>query len=80
MKEIKAARLLSTWKSSKRTTVSVSKQDYDELLFKVPRISAAVIKDDGAVVFVILDKEVATNFLKSEYNLYETTQCPTSKS
>lgn len=72
MKDVKAARLLSTWRSSKRKTVAVTKETYDELLYKVPPLFAGVEKDSGIVKFVTLDRHSAETYLKSEYNLHET--------
>lgn len=75
MKDVKAARLLSLWRSDKRKTVSVTKKDYDELLFKVPRQFVSIEKDTGKVLYVTLDKEQAVSFLKAEYNLHEVPPC-----
>jgi hypothetical protein len=82
MLEVKAARLLSVWKRDNRSTVSVTKKEYDELLKKVPRLFSSVTQD-GTVVYVTLRKEQAVSFLKAEYNLHEApTSCQnvTSKS
>lgn len=77
MKDVKAARLLSAWKSNTRKTVSVTKRDYDELLFKVSRLFVSVEKNSGQVLYVTLDKEQAISFLKQEYNLHEVPPCQT---
>jgi len=83
MNEVKAARLLTIWKRDSRSTVSVTKKEYDDLLQKVPRLFASV-DPEGKVIYVTLRKEQAVSFLKAEYNLHETpTSCqnvPTSKS
>lgn len=73
MNDVKAARLLSCWRSDNRKTVSVTKREYDELLYKVPRLFVAVEQGTAVVSFVILDRQVATNFLKAEYNLHDVT-------
>lgn len=75
MKEIKAVRLLSLWIKDNRKTVSVTKREYDELLFKVPRLFVSVQEGTGEVLFVTLDKVQAINFLKAEYNLHEAVPC-----
>lgn len=68
MNDVRAVRLLTTWKGSTRPTVSVTKQDYDELLQTIP--PRRVAHCDGKVVFVVVDKEAATQFLKNKYNLH----------
>lgn len=75
MNEVKVARLLSLWVRDNRKTVSVTKKDYDELLYKVPRLFVSVQKDSGKVLYVTLDKEQAIRFLKAEYNLHEASSC-----
>jgi hypothetical protein len=75
MKELKAVRLLSIWVKDNRKTVSVTKREYDELLFKVPRLFSSVQEGTGEVHFVTLDKAQAISFLKAEYNLHEAVSC-----
>ena len=68
MSDVRAVRLLTTWKGSTRPTVSVTKQDYDELLYTLtPR---RIAHCEGQVVFVVVDKNEATQFLKNKYNLH----------
>lgn len=78
MKDIKAARLLTCWKRDDRKTVSVTMRDYDELLFKVPRLFVSYDTKKEEVLYVTLNKEQAIQFLKAEYNLHETKPCQTN--
>jgi predicted lipoprotein with Yx(FWY)xxD motif len=71
MNDIKAARLLTVWEKNARKTVAVTKRDYDTLLFKVPPLYVAADSKTAQVVTVVLNKEKAIQFLKSEYNLYK---------
>jgi hypothetical protein len=76
MNEVRAVRLLSCWLRDPRPTVTVTKKDYDELLYKVPRKFVSVQKDTGEVLYVTLDKEQAMRYLQSEYSLHEAKSCP----
>lgn len=71
MSHIKAVRLLSCWQDDNRSTVSVTKADYDTLLYKVPPKFVAIDSETKVVRFVTLDKEQAVSFLKQEYNLHD---------
>jgi len=71
MKEIKAAKMLSCWKKNQRATVTVTKADYDELLHGLPVKFCTVLKDNGTVQSVVLDRQQATRFLQSKYQLHD---------
>ena len=64
---VKAARLLSLWSHSQRKTVTVTIQEYKEILPSMPRELVVVLDEEP--VYVVLDRKRAATYLEQQYGL-----------
>lgn len=65
-----AARLLSVWDKYPKMQVVVTENDHDLLLSTIQPLRIVIDKEKQEILFVVHNKEKATNFLRKEYSLY----------
>lgn len=65
-----AAKFLSIWSKSSHRLISVTPEDYNKFLFKLPPYKVYVQKDTSNVLYVQLVREEAIAHLQAEHRLY----------